>query len=80
MMVCVQVGVYCLSGPIVGKLVTTHGPRRVCVAGALTAALGLMAGSYAPSLSVLVWCYSVVTGLGFGLMYIPRWIILYRHN
>ena len=67
-------GVYCLSGPIVGKLVTTHGPRRVCVAGALTAALGLMAGSYAPSLSVLVWCYSVVTGLGFGLMYIPRWI------
>ena len=73
MMVCVQVGVYCLSGPIVGKLVTTHGPRRVCVAGALTAALGLMTGSYAPSLSVLVWCYSVVTGLGFGLMYIPRW-------
>ena len=62
---------YCLSGPLVGALVTTHGCRPVCVTGAVLAALGLLAGSFAPSLSILIWCYSVVTGLGFGLTYLP---------
>ena len=51
------VGVYCLSGPLVGALVSTHGCRPVCVAGAVLASLGLLAGSFAPSLSVLIWCY-----------------------
>ena len=48
---------YCLSGPVVGALVSTHGCRPVCVAGAVLASLGLAAGSFAPSLSILIWCY-----------------------
>ena len=56
-------------------MVTTHGCRPVCVTGAVLAALGLLAGSFAPSLSILIWCYSVVTGLGFGLMYIPSVVV-----
>ena len=48
---------YCLSGPLVGALVSTHGCRPVCMAGAVLASLGLLAGSFAPSLSVLIWCY-----------------------
>ena len=70
-----QVGVYCLSGPVVGRLVTSHGCRSVCVAGAILASLGLLTASFAPSLSIFLWCYSVVTGLGFGLMYIPSVVV-----
>eukprot|EP00092_Neocalanus_flemingeri_P022081 GFUD01023950.1.p1 GENE.GFUD01023950.1~~GFUD01023950.1.p1 ORF type:complete len:442 (-),score=61.43 GFUD01023950.1:20-1345(-) len=66
-----QVGVYCLSGPLVGKLVMRFGARPVCIAGALLSSLGLFGASYAPSLGLLVLGYSIVTGFGFGLMYIP---------
>lgn len=66
-----QVGVYCLSGPIVGKLVAAFGARPVCIAGALLSSIGLFSASFAPSLGLLVLGYSVVTGFGFGLMYIP---------
>ena len=79
----VQVGVYCLSGPLVGKLVTTHGCRPVAMSGAVLASLGLLAASFAPSLSILMWSYSVVTGLGFGLMYIPSVVVSapwFTHN
>ena len=70
-----EVGVYCLSGPLVGRLVTTHGCRRVCVSGAVLASIGLLTASFAPGLSLMIWCYSVVTGLGFGLMYIPSVVV-----
>ena len=35
-----QVGVYSLSGPIVGKLVSRFGPRAVCISGAIIARSG----------------------------------------
>jgi len=70
-----QVGVYCLSGPVVGRLVSSHGCRPVCMVGAVLASLGLLTASFAPSLSILLWCYSVITGLGFGLMYIPSVVV-----
>ena len=35
-----QVGVYSLSGPIVGKLVSRFGPRAVCISGAIVARFG----------------------------------------
>ena len=49
-----QVGVYCLVGPLVGKLVTTHGCSKICVTGAFLASLGLLTASFAPSLSILM--------------------------
>merc|ERR1719376_890257 len=66
-----QIGVYCLSGPLVGKLVTAFGARPVCIAGALLASVGLLSASFATSLGLLILGYSVITGCGFGLMYIP---------
>ena len=45
------------------------------MAGALMASLGLLTASFAPSISLLLWCYSVLTGLGFGLMYIPSVVV-----
>ena len=45
------------------------------MAGSLLASLGLLTASFAPSTSLLLWCYSVITGLGFGLMYIPSVVV-----
>ena len=78
-----QVGVYSLSGPIVGKLVSRFGPRAVCISGAIVArfgqyligksdcqthSCGLLASSFAPSLTMVYSSYGLVTGFGFGAM------------
>ena len=65
-----QVGLYCLSGPLEAKLVSALGARPVCITGALLSSIGLLSASFAPSLGLLVLAYSV-TGFGFGLIYIP---------
>ena len=70
-----QVGVYCLSGPLVGALVSTHGCRPVCVAGAVLASLGLLAGSFAPSLSVLIWCYRYMKDFKWSVQYDQTFIV-----
>ena len=62
---------YLASGPVVASLVTRHGARLVCVTGSLVSALGLLTASYTRSVTQLLVTYSLVTGLGFGLMYIP---------
>jgi len=66
-----QVGVYSLSGPMVSKLIDRFGTRVVCISGALISFLGLFSASYATHLSSVYLSYSVFTGLGFGLMYLP---------
>ncbi|XP_023341260.1 monocarboxylate transporter 13 [Eurytemora carolleeae] len=66
-----QVGIYCLSGPLVGRLVTEFGTRYVCMAGALVACLGMILASFGQSLGAVLVGYSGFAGVGFGLMYIP---------
>lgn len=66
-----QVGVYSLSGPIVGRLVTEWGTRPVCVLGATVSSLGMLLASFGSSLGGVLVGYSVVAGCGFGMMYIP---------
>ena len=87
-LIVTQVGVYSLSGPIVGKLVSRFGPRAVCISGAIVArsdqkenflnfptrifffqpSCGLLASSFAPSLTIVYSSYGLVTGFGFGAM------------
>ena len=68
----VLVAVWALLGvPLARKLISLHGGRRVCMAGSTVATLGLLAASFVPNLPLLILCYSVVTGLGFGLIYLP---------
>ena len=66
-----QVGVYSLTGPLVGRLINRFGNRPVCVAGALISCLGFFGASFATNLGFVLLGYSVVAGLGFGMMYIP---------
>ena len=58
-------------GPIASMLMTQYGGHKVCMSGGAMAAVGLLAASYVNNIPLLILFYSVFTGLGFGLMYIP---------
>jgi len=74
-----QVGVYGLASPVVARLVDRYGERRCCVAGGLVSALGLGLASTASSIPGLILAYSVVTGVGFGLLYLPSVVIVPKY-
>jgi len=74
-----QVCAYGFSSPLVARLVSSHGARLPCILGAVLAALGIFAASFTTSIVTFVLCYSVITGIGFGLMYIPSIVIVSRH-
>ena len=66
-----QIAVYRFVGPSASKLTASHGGHVVCMTGALVATLGLLLASFVNTIPLLILCYAVITGLGFGLMYIP---------
>ena len=66
-----QIAVYRFVGPTASKLTASHGGHRVCMGGAMVATLGLLAASFVNTIPLLILCYAVITGFGFGLMYIP---------
>jgi len=65
------------SGPLVAALLTSNGHRKVTLAGVALATIGLLLSalyiqvSTAPSILVLYLTIGLLTGLGFGLMYLP---------
>ena len=62
---------YRLAGPGAGRLMSRYGGHYVCIFGALLATVGLLAASFVNTIFQLIVTYSIVAGLGFGLMYIP---------
>ncbi len=62
---------YFQIGIVSGVLADRFGPKLVCVAGMLLLALGLVAASQAPTLSMLYLTYSIGIGLGVGFVYVP---------
>jgi len=74
-----QVGVYSMSGPAVAKVVFLWGERKACIIGSIVAAVGLLGASFAVGIKTLILCYSVITGMGFGLMYLPSIVIVSQH-
>jgi len=75
----IQIAVYLSSGPVVAGLVTKFGARPVCITGSLLACVGLLGASFAWNVSSLLVCYSLVTGVGFGCMYIPGVVASQEH-
>ena len=45
--------------------------RIICILGAIVSCLGFFLSTFAPSVPVLIFFYSIVGGVGFGLMYVP---------
>jgi len=74
-----QVGCYGLSSPFVAVLVNRYGARVCCMSGAVLSAIGLIVASFATGIKSLIGGYSVITGLGFGLMYLPACVIPSQH-
>lgn len=61
------------------RLVTRFGSRKVCMLGSFLAGLGTLGASFSWNLQLLLVCYSLITGLGFGLMYIPGVVACQEH-
>jgi len=65
------VGVTLGSGPIASYFTNRFGCRLVTIAGAILAAAGLALSLAATSVIVLYFTIGILTGLGFGLIYLP---------
>ena len=63
--------VYFVLGAGAGMLADRFGPRRVCSAGMLFIAGGLLASSVAQSMAAIYWAYGVGVGVGIALVYTP---------
>ena len=73
------VATYAFTGPVASRLVTRFGTRKVCISGGVIAAVGLSLGSITKSLLGVIITYSIITGIGFGLMYIPSIVAVANH-
>jgi len=66
-----QVALSAFVAPVAAWFVERKGTRLVCLAGAVTASFGLLLASFGSSLVGIFGGLSLLTGTGFGLMYIP---------
>ncbi|XP_014673972.1 PREDICTED: uncharacterized protein LOC106814187 [Priapulus caudatus] len=67
----ILVGVTLGSGPLAGALVNKFGCRAVTILGSVIASFGCIISIFAPSLGFLYISFGTITGLGFGLTYLP---------
>ena len=63
--------VYFVLGTLGGILADRFGPGRVCAAGMVLIALGLLATSWATSLWMVYLSYGLLVGLGIAFVYTP---------
>jgi len=72
----VQVAMSAFVAPLAGYLVKKKGARTICFAGAVTASFGLLLASFGSNLVGIYGGLSLLTGVGFGLMYIPAVVVV----
>ncbi|GAU93371.1 hypothetical protein RvY_05324 [Ramazzottius varieornatus] len=71
-----QAGFYLLAGPIVSALCNKYGARKITVIGSFIAALGIAASSFSVNLAMMMVMYGLVSGIGFGFVYLPAIVIV----
>ncbi|KAL5004781.1 hypothetical protein ScPMuIL_018237 [Solemya velum] len=64
-------GVTLSVGPIASALTNRYGCRPVTIAGALIAASGFILSLFAPNIYYLYVSFGILSGVGFGLIYLP---------
>jgi len=67
----IQAAMYFFTGPVAARLVDRLGNRPVLIAGAIIAAAGMFISSFSTSVAWLILSFSVLGGIGFGLMFMP---------
>jgi len=67
----ILVGVTLGSGPIASYFTNRYGCRVVTIAGALLASAGMALSCVANSIEFFYFTVGILTGLGFGLIYLP---------
>lgn len=67
----ILVGVTLGTGPIASALTNKFGCRIVTIIGGVIAAAGCVLSAFATSIAFLCFSFGFVTGLGFGLIYLP---------
>jgi len=71
-----QVALSAFIAPVAGVMVRKVGARVVCLTGAVMASFGLLLASFASSMVGIFGGLSLLTGIGFGLMYIPAVVVV----
>ncbi|XP_060077608.1 monocarboxylate transporter 9-like [Ylistrum balloti] len=69
-------GNFFILGPFASALVNKYGCRIVSGSGAFIVSVGLFLSSFSPNLDVMIFFYSIVGGIGFGLFYLPSIVII----
>ncbi|XP_045199403.2 monocarboxylate transporter 12-like [Mercenaria mercenaria] len=64
-------GVTLSVGPLASILTNKYGCRVTTIAGAIIAAAGFVLSLFAPNLYFLYFSFGIMSGLGFGLIYLP---------
>lgn len=67
----IQFGIQLSTGPLASFLMRKMSYRKVCLLGALLSSIGLSVLPFTPNLPYLIVFYGVLTGLGYGFLYIP---------
>ncbi|XP_069134215.1 monocarboxylate transporter 12-like [Argopecten irradians] len=72
----VLIGTLLIIGPFVSALVNRYGSRVVGGSGAVIASLGFFLSAFSPNINVMIVFYSIIGGIGFGLLYLPCIVML----
>lgn len=59
-----QLGLSMMMGPVVSFLIVKYSVRTVSIAGGVIAFLGTVAGAFSPNLTILIFTYGVICGIG----------------
>lgn len=69
-------GMYLSIGPVVGAFANRFGCRAVTIFGSILTSASLLASIFSPNIYVLILTYGLLTGVGFGLMYLPSIVMV----
>ncbi|KAI8780177.1 monocarboxylate transporter 13 [Biomphalaria glabrata] len=69
-------GSYLIFGPIISALVNMYGCKSVAIAGAIVSFLAFFASTFSQEISVFIFSYGFIGGIGFGLMYLPAIVMV----
>eukprot|EP00095_Tigriopus_kingsejongensis_P000176 snap_masked-scaffold487_size158652-processed-gene-0.19 protein:Tk00176 transcript:snap_masked-scaffold487_size158652-processed-gene-0.19-mRNA-1 annotation:"monocarboxylate transporter " len=68
-------GLFLASGPVASRLVQRFGCRPVSMVGSGLAACGMAVAAMSTNIYTFTIAYGIVSGLGFGLVYLPSVVI-----